>query len=281
MARRDRRRGDHDAVRTGSGRDPTLAGPGDLDVTVVIPYFNPGHRLGETVRETVDTLGRAGVSFEVVAVSDGSTDGSDAAISALAPEVVRQVALPRRIGKGGAVRAGLRNGRGRYLGFIDGDGDIPPALLGTFVAVVDARHPDLVIGSKRHPASDVVYPLTRRLYSWGYRRLVRALFRLDVRDTQAGIKLVRRDVLRAVLPVLVEVGYAFDLELLVAARSAGYDDVVEAPMRVRERLSSTISARSVIAMIGDTFAIWWRQRVRRAYEPDPASRPTMADPARP
>ena len=84
------------------------------------------------------------------------------------------------------------------------------------------------------------------------------LFHLDVRDTQAGIKLVRREVLVEVLPVMVEQGYAFDLEMLVIARRLGYRHLVEAPVRIGRRFTSTVSRRVVVEMLRDTFAIWWR-----------------------
>ena len=237
----------------------------ELDVTVVMPYYNPGDRLRATVEQAVDVLRASGASFEVVTVSDGSTDGSERTLEGLAPDVLNRVVLPARGGKGQAVRAGFERGRGRYLGFIDADGDVPPALLGDFVEVVRAEHPDVVLGSKRHRSSQVVYPPARRLYSWGYQQLVRLLFRLDVRDTQAGIKLVRRDVLVDVLPRMTEQGFAFDLELLVVARHVGYRHLVEAPVRIGRRFTSTVSPRVVAEMLRDTVAIWWRLRVRHAY----------------
>jgi glycosyltransferase involved in cell wall biosynthesis len=241
----------------------------ELDVTVVMPYFNPGGRLRQTVAEAVEVLRLSGVSFEVVTVSDGSTDGSQNTLEDLDPDVVIRVELPARGGKGQAVRAGLERGRGRYLGFIDADGDVPPDLLGDFVKVIRTERPDVVLGSKRHRASQVVYPPARRLYSWGYQQLVRLLFHLDVRDTQAGIKLVRRDVLVDVLPSMVEQGYAFDLELLVVARFFGYRHLVEAPVRIGRRFTSTVSPKVVAEMLRDTLAIWWRLRVRRAYGTPP------------
>jgi len=236
----------------------------ELDLTVVMPYYNPGPMLRSTVQRAVEVLTETGISFEIVTVSDGSTDGSDASLDGLAPDVVVQVVLPHA-GKGKAVRAGLARGRGRYLGFIDGDGDVPPELLAEFVEVVRQRHPDVVLGSKRHPDSQVVYPLARRLYSWGYQQLVRVLFHLDVRDTQAGIKLVRREVMAEVLPLMVEHGYAFDLEMLVIAQRLGHGDLVEAPVRIGRRFSSTVSSRVVFDMLRDTFAIWWRLRAGHAY----------------
>jgi glycosyltransferase involved in cell wall biosynthesis len=235
--------------------------PGLLDLTLVVPYYNPGPALRDTVERAVAVLRGTGISFEVVTVSDGSTDGSEASLQGLDPDVVVQVVLPHA-GKGNAVRAGLARGRGRYLGFIDADGDVPPELLADFVALVEAHHPDVVLGSKRHPASEVVYPVARRLYSWGYQQLVRALFHLDVRDTQAGIKLVRREVLVEVLPRMQEQGYAFDLEMLVIARQLGYRDLLEAPVRIGIRFTSTVSRRVVVEMLRDTFSIWWRMRTR-------------------
>jgi glycosyltransferase involved in cell wall biosynthesis len=248
--------------------EPTRA---DLvDLTVVLPFYNPGTHIENTVARTVEVLSRTGASFEVVAVSDGSTDGSEKLLEGVFPNVVSLVVLPSRGGKGLAVRQGLLSGRGRYLGFIDGDGDVPPDLLADFLEVVAAERPDVVLGSKRHPRSEVVYPVARRLCSWGYQQLVRMLFRLDVHDTQAGIKLVRREVLADVLPAMVEQGYAFDLELLVVARHLGHGHLVEAPVHIGRRFSSTISPRVVAQMLADTFAIWWRLHVRHAYEPPQA-----------
>lgn len=230
-----------------------------LDLTVVVPYYNPGPVLRTTVERAAEVLRGTGISFEIVAVSDGSTDGSEATLEGVHPDVVVRVVLPHA-GKGRAVRAGLAQGRGRYLGFIDGDGDVPPELLAEFVEVVRSVHPDVVLGSKRHPDSQVVYPMARRLYSWGYQQLVRMMFHLDVRDTQAGIKLVRREVLAEVLPLMVEEGYAFDLEMLVIARQLGHRDLVEAPVRIGRRFTSTVSRRVVFEMLRDTFSIWWRLR---------------------
>jgi glycosyltransferase involved in cell wall biosynthesis len=171
------------------------------------------------------------------------------------------------VGKGHALREGLGMGRGRYLGFIDADGDISPEFLGSFVSVMVAEKPDIIIGSKRHPESSVHYPPLRHLYSWGYQHLIHLLFRLNVKDTQVGIKLVDRSVIADVLPLLRESRFALDLELLVLARRLGYANIVEAPVRIEERFTSTISVRAVWSLLVDTLAVFWRLSVVRAYDP--------------
>lgn len=238
---------------------------GELDVSVVLPYFNPGAALRQTVDDTVDVLRKTGCSFEVVAVSDGSTDGSERTIEGLYPEDLVQVVLPGRRGKGQALRSGFARARGRYVGFIDADGDIPPRLLADFVQIVRRSAPDIVIGSKRHPESRVVYPVLRRLYSWAYQQVVRFAFGVGVTDTQAGIKLVRRDVLADVLPRTVIEGFAFDLELLVVAEHLGYSKVLEAPIEIGRRFSSTVSLRALGLTLAETARIWWRLRVTHRY----------------
>ena len=150
--------------------------PAELDVSLVIPFYNPGRRLALHVQAVVEALRTERVTFEVIAVSDGSTDGSPSSIAGI--DQVRIVELAENQGKGAALRVGLAQGRGRYLGFIDGDGDIPAGQLSHFLAATKAGDPDVVLGSKLHPDSDVVYPPLRRLYSSGYRQLTRLLFRL-------------------------------------------------------------------------------------------------------
>lgn len=238
---------------------------GDVGLTIVVPYYNPGPNLVGHVSQVISLLRERRIDFEVIAVSDGSTDRSDAGLEDLGPEV-RVVYLPVNQGKGHALRVGLGLGRGRYLGFIDGDGDIPAVVLGEFVDCIERSSPDFAIGSKRHPASEVVYPPLRRFYSWGYQCLTRMLFGLDLTDTQSGIKLARRDVVTELLPVLEEDGFIFDLELLAVARRRGYRNVVELPVEIRERFSSTISIRAVVGMLVRTFRLTWRLRLAHCYD---------------
>lgn len=260
-------------------RQAMLLEPAVVDLTVVVPCHNVGaERLAGHLGRICDTLANSGTTYELVPVSDGSTDDSPEAFGRVPADVLHPIVWADNRGKGEALRAGLAHGRGRYLGFIDGDGDIPAGGLAAFVELARRQQPDVVVGSKRHPAAQVQYPPLRRLYSTGYQLLTRALFGLKVRDTQTGIKLVRRDVVAEVLPRLVEKRFAFDLELLAVAHRLGYRQVAELPVVIGERFPSTISPRSVWRMLQDTLATFWRLRVLRFYDP-PLAEPSVADEA--
>ena len=247
-----------------------VAGPDAVDLTVVVPYYNPGDLLRPNLVHLLTALTESETSFEVIAVGDGCTDGSPATIADLDSTLITHLHLEKNEGKGAALRVGLREGRGHYIGFIDADGDLDPALWRPFLTLIALYRPDVIIGSKIHPLSEIHSDITwtRRLCSAGYRGLVRILFpRLPVRDTQVGIKVFRRELLMAVLPLTVERRFVFDLELLVVARRLGYHRIMPAPVVLRARTRSTITASSVWRMAADTFALAWRVYVIRAYDP--------------
>ena len=252
--------------RSAGKPDITVLPDPKLDVSIVVPYYNAGARLRRTVEHMVRVLDASGMTFEIITVSDGSTDGSPFTLEGFPDSVVRRVRFATNVGKGHALRVGLGMGQGRYLGFIDADGDISPEFLAPFVSLMRTQEPDIIIGSKRHPESSVHYPPLRRLYSWGYQHLIHLLFRLDVKDTQVGIKLVDRKVIADVLPMLRESRFALDLELLVLAHHLGYTRLVEAPVRIEERFGSTISLKAVWLLLVDTLGLFVRFDVLRQYD---------------
>jgi hypothetical protein len=88
---------------------------------------------------------------------------------------------------------------------------------------------------------------------------------LKLRDTQTGLKLFKRKVLEEVVPLLAIKRFAFDLELLVVARSLGYRKVMEAPVDLDYQFESTVNPQAVFNVLWDTAAIFYRLRILRFY----------------
>jgi glycosyltransferase involved in cell wall biosynthesis len=238
-------------------------------LSILMPAYNEAHSIAENVCETVETMHALGVDFEIVVIDDGSMDGTHTAASnALRawPDRVRVVRCARNEGKGNALICGATYAKGDYVAFLDADMDLHPEQLANFFAIMKARDADAVIGSKFHPDSKVDYPAERRVYSFFYYMLVRALFGLPVRDTQTGIKLFKRSVLEHVLPRILVKRFAFDLELLANAHHFGYR-IVEAPVTVNfKRVCSRLRLTAVWNVFLDTLAIFYRMRILRYYD---------------
>ena len=259
--------------------DALFTQEGTVDLSVVIPFYNPGDALRPTVQRLVDVAEEAGLSYEVIAVSDGSTDGSEATIEGLAP-TVRVVLSPRNLGKGAALHRGFALAHGRYVGFVDADGDIDPRHVVDYFHAAEAGNHDVVYASKRHRGSQSASSAIRKVISYGFIALVGSLFALGINDTQTGCKLFRRQALADVLPRLREQRFAFDLEFFVAARAAGIHRMAAAPVAIEARMAgSTVGRAAITRTLSDALTVLARLHFSPTYRTPAALISAGNDPA--
>jgi glycosyltransferase involved in cell wall biosynthesis len=246
-------------------KDGPEPGP-PIQLSVVVPAYREGRRIFDNLTRLVGELDKLKVSYEVVVVSDGNTDTTVSEASRVESQAVRVFHYPMNIGKGFALSCGVDQSIGELVTFIDADMELDPANIAVFMDIMQSRGCDAVIGSKRHPQSEVAYPRLRRFQSALYQLVVRMLFDLNVRDTQTGLKLFRRQVLKDAMPLLAIKRFAFDLELLVVANQLGYRNVCEAPIRLDYQFESTVNLGSAGRVLWDTAAIFYRLHVLRYYD---------------
>lgn len=239
----------------------------EVDLSVVIPAYNEADRIAETIRVTIEELRKLDRTYELVIVDDGSKDQTHHYAREVAAEhteagygEVRVVTYDQNGGKGYAVRHGVTCTKGKYVAFLDADLDLHPRLLARLLSIQANNDADIVIGSKLHPDSVIDYPPARRLYSKIYYYLCRLLFDLPVHDTQTGIKLLRGQFARTILPTMMVNRFAFDLEMLVVAHRLGFS-IVEAPVELTfRRRFGRIGLRAILGICMDTLKVWWRLR---------------------
>jgi glycosyltransferase involved in cell wall biosynthesis len=239
-------------------------------LSIVMPVFGNSDTLDRDLAALEAALHCCEQSYEVIIVVDGDRTAF-AVAGTLTSSRVRLLPIEPHHGKGHAVISGMREARGELIGFMDAGGDIDPDAWGTLLTLQREHNADAVVGSKRHPASLVSHSQSRRACSLGYRALVRALFRLEIRDTQVGIKLFRRALVRDVAPSVHTHGFAFDVELLALAQRRGYCLMLEAPVGIHRDVCSTVNVRAVLRMALDTVRIAWHLRATQPSELRPPS----------
>jgi glycosyltransferase involved in cell wall biosynthesis len=260
-------------VNSGTATQPAASARGlraQPALTVVVPVYNGGPEIVHNVaviRRSIEA-GLPGEEIELIVVSDGSIDGTAERLLASRSETgARVIHYDRNLGKGYAVKLGTLASHGDWIAIVDADLDLDPESVPVFLATAQRENLDFAIGSKRHPDSEVHYPRSRRIASWCYQQANRLLFRLDVRDTQVGLKVFRREVADEVVPLLLVKQFAFDLELLAVARSLGFGRVRELPIRLDYRFTgSQVRSRAVVRALLDTAAIFYRLRILRTYQ---------------
>jgi len=265
-------------VRTLSQAEAGVRSEVEPTLSVIVPVYDQAGVIAENVRAIRERIA-AGFDepFEVIVVSDGSVDGTvERMLESELPDV-HVLYYDRNLGKGYAVKTGAREARGQWLAYVDCDLDLDPAALPEYVEVAERDGLDFAIGSKRHPDSKVHYPRSRVVSSWVYQQLVRVLFRLDVRDTQVGLKVFRREVAREVMPLLLVKRYAFDVELLAVSRAFGFERVREMPITLEYRFAgSGVRSAAALHAVFDTFAIFFRLRILGHYQRRMASNRAFA-----
>jgi len=237
-----------------------------LLLSLIVPAFNVAEFIEGNLRTMLAELDALPGALEILVVCDGCTDQTAAAAARCDDPRVRVLSYPENRGKGYAICFGIAQAHGRLVGWLDADLDISPRVIASAVGRLGASELDAVIGSKRHPDSQVHYPRVRRVLSSGFQVLVRILFRISVRDTQVGAKVFRGEVLTTVVPLLLIKQYAFDVEVLAVAAEFGFDRIEEAAIHLDYRFTgSGITTDSVRRMFIDTLAIAYRIHVRHWY----------------
>ena len=225
-------------------------------VSVVVPAFNEESRLPRLLRVVGDTgseeFARAGLQLlEVIVVDDGSTDGTPevlngaSGMSWLRPVITRKP----NVGKGSAVRRGVRRARGELVLICDTDLATPLGEVQKLQRAL-ANGADVAIGSRAlDPRLEREMPHYRRFAGRAFNFGMRVLTGLPFRDTQCGFKLMRNEVAQDLLREQIVSGFAFDVEMLMRARNAGLR-VEEVPVVYVHDHDTRVSMASATAQMG-------------------------------
>ena len=220
-------------------------------VSVVLPIYNEQANLAPLVGEIAAAL--RGIRYEIVAVDDGSTDGSGDELERLRHEHgnVRIVRLVRHAGQSAAIAAGIDASRGETVVTLDADGQNDPADISTLLELL-AADPTLTaaVGYRARRADSA----WRRVQSRVANTVRNWITGDGMRDTACALKAMRRD---AAVRVPRFDGMHRFLPALLQAQGGR---LVEVPVQHRPRRSG----RSKYGMWGrafrglvDAFGVRW------------------------
>jgi dolichol-phosphate mannosyltransferase len=198
--------------------------PGDRPLySVVVPAVNEAGSIAPVLRDLSAALGRAAIPHEIVVVDDHSTDGTAAAVAAVAAERpgIRTVANTDPRGFGFAVRTGLDTFAGGVVAIVMADGsDRPEDVVACYEEILKGY--DCVFGSRFLPDSRVDnYPVFKLAINRLANLFIRLLFGLALNDTTNAFKVYRRDTIEGLRPLLSN-HFNLTVELPLKAIVRGY-----------------------------------------------------------
>lgn len=242
----------------------------DHFLSVIIPIYKQEKTILNDILNIKNTLDKIRYDYEVIAVVDGKNiDNSYQVLKNAKIPKVKTYGYPNNYGKGYAVRFGMAKTKGDYVAFIDAGMEIDPNGISMILEHMEWYNADIIVASKRHPASQVKYPLDRRIISFGAHLIARFLLGINVHDSQAGLKIFKRSVLTRVLPRLLVKGYAFDLEILSVANRLGFKRIFEAPIKLSYAFDSLTHAsnyKTILLCLIQSLAVFYRLNILKFYD---------------
>jgi glycosyltransferase involved in cell wall biosynthesis len=163
-----------------------------MELSIVVPVFNEEENVEPLVGEIRNALARVNKNYEIIAIDDGSNDGTFAALSRLqrCDPALNIIRLKRNFGQTAALAAGLAYASGDIVVLMDGDGQNDPADIPALLAKLDEGR-DLVVGW-RFKRQDPF--LSRRLPSMIANRLISWTTKVKLHDYGCTLKAMRKEI---------------------------------------------------------------------------------------
>lgn len=198
-----------------------------VKLSVIMPVYNER----ATVEATLRRVRAVDLDKEVIAVDDGSTDGSGEMLDRMRQEGVIVIHQPQNMGKGMAIRAALPQVSGEIVIIQDADGEYEPQEYPSLIQPIVEGRTAVVYGSRfRGSIVGMRWPnvLINRILAW----MANVLFGARITDEATCYKVFRADVLKS-LPLRCT-GFEFCPEITARLLKRGYR-IVEVPITYRAR----------------------------------------------
>lgn len=211
---------------------------------MLIPAYNEEKRIEPVLRDyAVHFQAHYQGPFKLVVVLNGCVDRTDLVVEKVARDhaCIQSLEFKARIGKGGAIIEGLKlASQGDLIGYVDADGATSPK---AFLDLVrQAGRADCVIASRWLPGAVIRQTQTnrRQFASRVFHFIVQCLFWMNIKDTQCGAKVMRREVVDQIYPTLRIADMAFDINLLYSIKRAGFS-ILEVPTEWTDQMGSKVA----------------------------------------
>jgi len=202
----------------------------EIDLSLVIPFFNEEKNVEEVLKRLVAHLNGKKIKFEVLAVDNGSFDNTGSIIDGLKAKDsrIKKIRIEKNQGYGYAINKGLLMCKGNYIGYLWGDNQIPPEVIIKILDALKNEQADLCkIWRKSRTES-----LTRKIESFIYNGLMKILFGLESKDVNGCPKIMKSGIYR---PLNIKSSDWFiDAEIMIKCNDRGYK-IKEIPVKPTKR----------------------------------------------
>lgn len=192
-----------------------------MHLSVIIPAYNEEKRISATLFDVERYLSQQDYPYEIMVISDGSTDGTVGIVENLKSQIanLKVIANGENNGKGYVVRQGMLEAKGEYRLFMDADNSTTINHLEKFWPEIKKN--DIVIGSIEIKGAKIQETAAwyRRFLGRISKYIIRIVAGLwDIKDSQRGFKLFTAESVEKIFPKQTLMRWGFDFEILALAK---------------------------------------------------------------
>ncbi len=175
----------------------------EMKLLIVIPALNEESSIENVILRSLEARSHIIASspvtqVDITVVSDGSTDRTVELASQYANHI-RLIVFPQNKGYGAAIKEGWRNTDAELLGFMDADGTCDPRFFSCLSRGLFEEGADMALGCRLNQQTQM--PFLRRVGNVMFASLLTLVAGTRVRDTASGMRVLRREAYRALLPL--------------------------------------------------------------------------------
>ena len=220
-----------------------------MHLSVIIPAYNEEKRISATLLDIDRYLSRQNYDYEIIVVSDGSTDNTSGVVGNLKHQIPNLKLIDNKTnhGKGYVVKQGMLEAKGEYRLFMDADNSTTVDHLEKFWPYIKEGY-DIVIGSIEVKGAEIHEEAAwyRRWLGRISKYMIRIIAGLwKIHDSQRGFKLFTAEAALKIFPKQTIMRWGFDIEVLVLAKRMGFK-IKEAAIDWKNPGESKVTLKSYI-----------------------------------
>ncbi len=202
-----------------------------VDFSVIIPAYNEELVIGPVIKRLVTHLDNLNRTYEVLVVSDGSTDETNRVVKGF-ESPVRLIELPYNIGNGAAIKTGIRRAQGEIIICMDADGQHQPEDVERFLK--DCERFDMVVGARSKGSQAGIH---RRVANGVYNLFASYVTGRRIEDLTSGFRAMKTNVAKRFVGLLPN-GFSYPTTITLSMMRAGYS-VKYIPIETEQRVGES------------------------------------------
>jgi len=189
-----------------------------FDLSIVVACYNEEPHLLRSILKIEKIMNLMNYSYEFVFIDDCSKDNTRDVVKKICEnrDNCRYIFHEKNVGRGGTVKEGLLLAKGKFVGFLDIDLEVPAHYLPAILIALEEGY-DMACIARIYEVPFSINGLFRLILSEGYKKIAHLTLKLKCPDSEAGFKFFNLETMRSIIVSTEDKRWFWDTEIIAMA----------------------------------------------------------------